>query len=146
MNLRGQLTTDAQGEIKFTTIKPAGYPVPVNEVVGDWLRAQGRHNMRPAHLHFLAIKAGYKTQFSQVYDSADANLETDSQFGVTAALVADYVRRAAPCPTHPEIKGEWFELHHQFVLLAGESTLPRAPITGKTDAPRPSQVVLARGA
>src|SRR5215470_2409025 len=67
MNLRGTFISDAGGHIAFRSIKPAGYPVPVDGPVGALLRAQGRHNMRPAHLHFMIHKPGYKTQFSQVY-------------------------------------------------------------------------------
>ena len=48
--------------------------------------------MRPAHMHFLIYKPGFKTQFSQVYSSDDPYLETDVQFGVTQALVGHYVR------------------------------------------------------
>ena len=58
MNLRGKFTTDADGRISFRSVKPAGYPIPIDGPVGDLLRAQGRHNMRPAHLHFLAYKHG----------------------------------------------------------------------------------------
>ena len=58
MNLRGKFTTDADGHISFRSIKPAGYPIPIDGPTGDLLRAQGRHNMRPAHLHFLAAKDG----------------------------------------------------------------------------------------
>ncbi len=144
MNLRGQFTTDAKGQIHFDTIKPAGYPVPVNGVVGDWLRAQGRHNMRPAHVHFLIAKEGYKTQFAQVYDSADANLETDSQFGVTAPLVAQFVRHSNELAPNGVSIPEWYSVSHELIILPGLSTLPRAPITGKSDTPRPAQVVLIR--
>ena len=50
MNLRGQFTTDAQGMVSFRSIKPAGYPIPLQGPVGELLRAQGRHNLRPAHI------------------------------------------------------------------------------------------------
>ena len=54
MNLRGKFITDQDGHISFRSVKPAGYPIPIDGPTGDLLRAQGRHNMRPAHLHFLA--------------------------------------------------------------------------------------------
>ena len=57
--------------MSFRSVKPAGYPIPVDGPVGDLLRAQGRHNMRPAHLHFLAYKPGYKTLVSQIYPPDD---------------------------------------------------------------------------
>ena len=59
MNLRGKFFTDADGCISFRSVKPAGYPIPIDGPTGDLLRAQGRHNMRPAHLHFLACKEGF---------------------------------------------------------------------------------------
>ena len=92
MNLRGKFTTDANGHIAFRSIKPAGYPIPIDGPTGDLLRAQGRHNMRPAHLHFLAAKDGFKTLISQLYVQDDKFLETDVQFGVTRHLIGDYVR------------------------------------------------------
>jgi hydroxyquinol 1,2-dioxygenase len=61
MNLRGKFTTDDEGRISFRSVKPAGYPIPINGPVGELLRAQGRHNMRPAHIHFLIFKPGFKT-------------------------------------------------------------------------------------
>jgi catechol 1,2-dioxygenase len=121
MNLRGTFTTDAGGAISFRTIKPSGYPIPANGVAGDLLRAQGRHNLRPAHIHFLLYKPGYKTQFSQVYASDDPNLETDAQFGVTRALIGEYVRQPDGSYT----------LHHEFTIEPGEARLPEPPITAK---------------
>lgn len=143
MNLRGTFTSDAQGCVRFRSIKPVGYPIPVNGPVGDLIRAQGRHNMRPAHIHFLMSKPGYKTQFSQVYSSDDPNLQTDVQFAVTRALIGQYVRHEAGCPA-PEVSGPWYSLEHRFTLLEGESRLPRPPITGKASGPRPSLEVLER--
>ena len=98
MNLRGKFTSDADGHISFRSIKPSGYPIPVDGPVGDLLRAQGRANMRPAHLHFLIHKPGFKTHISQVYSDDDPTLETDSQFGVTTALIGHYVRHDGPAP------------------------------------------------
>lgn len=144
MNLRGKFTTDAEGHIWFRTVKPVGYPIPISGVVGELLRAQGRHNMRPAHIHFMIHKPGFKTQFSQVYSSDDPNLETDVQFGVTRALVAEYVRHEdGPAPV-PEVSGPWYTLERHFVVEPGEAALPRPPITGKAEGPRPQRAVLAR--
>ena len=133
MNLRGKFVTDSSGRFSFRSVKPAGYPVPVNGPVGDLLRAQGRHNMRPAHIHFLIGKPGYKTQFSQVYSSDDPNLETDAQFGVTAALIGHYMRHDATTERAPDpgVTGTWYSLEHRFVIEPGENSLPKAPITGK---------------
>ena len=67
MNLRGRFLTDADGRFHFRSVKPAGYPIPVDGPVGELVRAAGRHNYRPAHLHFMVYKPGFKTLISQVY-------------------------------------------------------------------------------
>jgi catechol 1,2-dioxygenase len=144
MNLRGTFTTDKDGHIWFRSVKPAGYPIPVAGPVGELLRAQGRHNMRPAHVHFLISKPGFKTQFSQVYSNDDPNLETDVQFGVTAALIGRYVRHEGEAAPDGSRDGVWYSLEHRFVLDAGDSTLPRPPITGKATGLRPALVKLDR--
>lgn len=146
MNLRGTFITDAQGRIAFRSVKPAGYPIPVSGPVGDLLRAQGRHNMRPAHIHFMINKPGYKTQFSQVYSSDDPYLETDVQFGVTEALVGHYVLhegQAEPAPAD-DVQGDWYSLQHHFTVLKGDNRLPPPPITGKAEGDRPVRAVLER--
>lgn len=142
MNLRGRFITDAVGRIAFRSIKPAGYHIPVSGPVGQLLRAQDRHNMRPAHIHFLIHKTGFKTQFSQVYSSDDPNLETDVQFGVTRALVGRYVRhRDEPAPDG-DFEGAWYSLEHHFVIDRGDDALPTAPITGRAEGARPEVTTL----
>jgi hydroxyquinol 1,2-dioxygenase len=131
MNLRGKFTTDAEGKLSFRSIKPAGYPIPINGPVGDLLRAQGRHNMRPAHLHFLIFKEGFKTHISQVYLPDDPNIETDVQFGVTKRLLGDYVKHEGEKPPAPGVKDPWYTLDYTFVMEPGEAKLPRPPIQGK---------------
>jgi hydroxyquinol 1,2-dioxygenase len=134
MNLRGKFRTDADGHISFRSIKPAGYPIPIDGPVGDLLRAQGRHNMRPAHLHVLASKDGFKTLISQVYVPDDPYLETDVQFGVTRRLIGNYVRHEDEPAPDPGVDGPWYSLEYTFVMEPGESKLPAAPITGKAEA------------
>ena len=124
MNLRGKLTTAADGSFSFKSVKPAGYPVPIDGPNGMLLGAQKRHNMRPAHLHFLIEKPGYKTIASQVYDPQDPNLQTDSQFGVTKALIGDYRKQ-------PDGN---YSLEFTFVIEPGEARRPKAPITAKVAA------------
>jgi catechol 1,2-dioxygenase len=124
MNLRGRFVTDARGEFSFRSVKPAGYPVPTDGPTGALLAAQKRHNMRPAHLHFLIHKPGFKTIASQVYDPDDPHLETDSQFGVTRALIGHFT------PS----KSGGYEMRFDFVLEPGESWRPKAPISEKATA------------
>jgi len=121
MNLRGTFTTDGDGSFSFRSVKPAGYPVPTEGPTGALLRAQKRHNFRPAHLHFLIVKPDFKTIASQVYDPDDPHLETDSQFGVTKALIGSYERSASG-----------YSMQFTFVLEAGESARPQPPISAKS--------------
>src|ERR1043166_7941432 len=127
MNLRGKFTTDAKGQFSFRSILPAGYPIPITGPVGDRLPSQGRHNMRPAHLHFLIFKDGFKTHISQVYVNDDEKLETDVQFGVTRALVGEYVRHKGAAPAD-DVTGDWYSLDQTFVMEPGKSRLPKPPI------------------
>ena len=131
MNLRGKFTTDKDGHFSFRSILPAGYPIPITGPVGDLLRAQGRHNMRPAHLHFLIFKEGFKTHISQDYVPQDPNIETDVQFGVTKALLGDYVRHDTGTPPAPGVKAPWYTLDYTFTMETGKASLPRAPIHDK---------------
>src|SRR6185437_12515366 len=75
MNLRGKFVSDAQGHFGFRSVKPAGYPIPIDGPVGDLVRATKRHNYRPAHLHFLIFKQGFKALISQIYVNDDERLE-----------------------------------------------------------------------
>jgi catechol 1,2-dioxygenase len=128
MNLRGKFSTDATGHFAFRSVLPAGYPIPIDGPVGDLIRAQGRHNYRPAHLHFLIYKTGFKTLISQVYVNGDPVLETDVQFGVTRALIGNYVRHENEKPPAPDVEGPWYSLDYTFKMEPGEAKLPRPPI------------------
>jgi catechol 1,2-dioxygenase len=106
----------------------AGYPIPTNTVVGRLLKAQNRHPFRPAHLHILIFKEGYKTLISQVYAPDDPHLDTDVQFGVTQATIGAFGRHDEPHPTDPSVETPWYSLECTFTLEPGEARLPRPPI------------------
>ena len=125
MNLRGKFITDAQGRFRFRTVKMVGYPIPTDGVVGRLLAAQQRHPYRPAHLHTLIVKPGYKVLISQVYDPTDSHIDSDVQFGVTQALVGAFVRHDEPDPAGT---APWYSLDHTYVMERGETVLPKPPI------------------
>lgn len=127
-NLRGKFTTGADGEVSFGTVKPIGYPIPMNTVVGELLEAQGRHPFRPAHVHALVFKPGFKTLITQIYADDDPRLATDVQFGVTDAVTGRFVRHDEPHPQHAGVVAPWYSLDHTLVLAPGDAELPRAPI------------------
>ena len=128
MNLRGKFVTDGEGRFWFRTVKMVGYPIPTHGVVGRLLRAQGRHPFRPAHMHALIVKLGFKVLISQVYDPADPYIDSDVQFGVTRALMGEYVRHDEPDPSDTSIPVPWYSLHHTYVMESGETVLPMPPI------------------
>jgi len=128
MNLRGKFTTDGDGRFWFRTVKMVGYPTPTDGVVGRLLRSQGRHPYRPAHLHALIVKQGFKVLISQVYDPKDPHIESDVQFGVTRALMGDYVRHDEQHPSDSSVSAPWYSLDYTYVMERGETVLPKPPI------------------
>ena len=91
------------------------------------LRAQLRHPYRPAHLHLLAFKPGYKTLITQVFVDDDEHLESDVVFGVTRHLIGDFRRHEGDAP-EPGVEAPWFSLDYAFVMEPGEAVLPKPPI------------------
>ena len=128
MNLRGKFTSDADGRFWFRSVMMVGYPIPTNGVVGRLLKQQGRHPYRPAHLHALIFKPGFKVLISQVYDPADPHIDSDVQFGVTKALIGDFVRHDEPHPTEGDVGTPWYSLDYVYRMEAGDAVLPRPPI------------------
>ena len=133
MNLRGRFVSDENGRFHFRSVKPAGYPIPVDGPVGELVKATRRHNFRPAHLHFMIYKPGFKTLISQIYSPDDEHIDSDVQFGVTRALIGNYVRHDEPSP-EPGFAAPWYSLDQRFVVEPGESRRPVAPIRAKTAA------------
>ncbi len=128
MNLRGKFTTGADGRFWFKTVMMVGYPIPTTGVVGRLLAAQARHPYRPAHLHALIVKQGFKVLISQVYDPSDQHIDTDVQFGVTKALLGDFVRHDEPHPTDRSAASPWYSLDYTYTMEPGATVLPKPPI------------------
>ena len=136
-NLRGNFVTDGNGAFAFRSIKPSGYPIPTGGPTGDLLTTLKRHPFRPAHIHALVYKPGFKTITSQLYSHDDPMLDTDAQFGVTRALIASYLRHepgdeAAPAP---DVTEPWYTLDYTFVIEPGEAWRPTPPVSAKAEAP-----------
>lgn len=127
MNLRGKFLTDENGQFAFQSVLPAGYPIPTSGIVGRLLEAQGRHPFRPAHVHSLIYKKGFKTLISQVYVNGTDYLDSDVQFGVTRALIGDFIRHDEP-HSSAGVEAPWYSIDYTFVMERGEATLPMPPI------------------
>ena len=126
-NLRGKFISDAEGIVRFKSVKPIGYPIPTDTTVGRLLQAQDRHPYRPAHIHVLAHKQGFKTLINQTYVDETEYLTSDVQFGVTETLIGTLEGHDGPHPEDGDI-GEWYSLEHTLVMEPGESRLPVPPI------------------
>ena len=89
MNLRGVFTAGDDGGYEFRTVRPVAYPIPDDGPVGEMLRATGRHNWRPAHIHFVVTAPGHKPVITHVFDRTSRYLDDDAVFGVRPSLVLD---------------------------------------------------------
>ncbi len=127
MNLRGKFTTDADGAFWFRSVRPVGYPIPTHGPSGVLLAAQNRLPMRPAHLHFLAFREGYRTLISQIFVSDDENLARDVTFGVTKYLIGQFERHT-DTPPASDVVGPWYSMTHTLVMTPGHAELPHPPI------------------
>jgi len=118
MNLRGRFETDEQGRFWFTSVRPAGYPVPIDGPCGKLLAAQGRKVMRPAHLHFIVVAEGFKVLATQFFDRDDPNAFEDVVFGAVGSLVRQF---------EPDGSGG-FLLDVDLKLEPGATHLPHCPL------------------
>jgi protocatechuate 3,4-dioxygenase beta subunit len=95
---RGVFTTDAKGLFMLRTVKPLGYSIPMDGPVGELVRAQKRHGMRPAHIHFLVGAAGYRELVTALYLRDDPHLADDVVFGSSDDLAVDINPKDGECP------------------------------------------------
>jgi hydroxyquinol 1,2-dioxygenase len=114
---RAVLRTDAAGIVRFRSIVPTAYPIPVDGPVGRMLTATGRHPWRPAHLHFMIRAAGYEPLTTHIFRDGDPYLDSDVVFGVRSSLVGDYVEHPpGAAPDGGRVDTAFFTLDQRFVL------------------------------
>ncbi|MGH7155868.1 MAG: dioxygenase [Acetobacteraceae bacterium] len=126
-NLRGVFTTDADGGYAFRSVKPSGYPVPVDGPVGALLKATARHPFRPAHFHYMVTHPGYKTLITQVFPDDDEHLESDVTFSVVRSLIGRFRKGEGRAPA-ADVTGPWYTFAYDLYLEPGEMRIPEAPI------------------
>lgn len=109
LDMRGNFVADANGRFHFRTLRPLGYPIPMDGPVGTLIRAQHRHGYRPAHVHFLIGAPGYRELVTALYLGDDEHIDSDTVFGVSRALVVDIVANdpAAPIPGMSAVRYEF---------------------------------------
>jgi hydroxyquinol 1,2-dioxygenase len=97
MDMRGNFRTDAAGNYHFRTVRPLGYSIPMDGPVGKLVRDQGRHGMRPSHIHILITAPSHRELVSALYFGDDEYIGSDTVFGVSASLVVQ-AKNNADCP------------------------------------------------
>jgi catechol 1,2-dioxygenase len=143
-DLRGLLTTGADGRYWFRTVKPCSYPVPTDGPGGEWLRATGRQPMRPAHIHARVDAAGYRPLITHLFVAGDPYLDVDAAFGVRDGLTIDFpVQDDAAQAEANGMPGPYFDVSYDLVLVpagwsaadAAQSAEARDETTGTTETP-----------
>lgn len=109
MNLRGRFQTDANGRYSLYALRPTPYPIPSDGPAGRFLQLLDRHPFRPAHIHFIVSAPGFRALTTQVFDSRDKYITTDSVFAVKEELVVEFV------PRERDENAKW-TLEYDFVL------------------------------
>ena len=105
-DMRGNVRCDANGRYHLRTVAPLGYSIPLDGPVGELVRRQNRHGCRPAHIHFLIGAPGHRELVTALYLGDDPHIDSDTVFGVSAALVVSPVAHdpAAPIQGIPSIR------------------------------------------
>jgi len=116
-NLRGKFKTDENGHYGFYCLKPTPYPVPFDGPSGKLLQLLDRHPFRPAHIHLIVQKEGYKPLTTQIFDRNDPYLEDDSVFAAKDSLIVDF----KPLSGNPKAT---LELEFQ-VVIAPQGEFPK---------------------
>jgi catechol 1,2-dioxygenase len=86
-NLRGTITTGADGRFAFHTIKPAPYQIPTDGSCGALIAAAGWHAWRPAHLHLKVSAPGKQLITTQLYFEGGEHVEDDVAQAVKPQLI-----------------------------------------------------------
>jgi hydroxyquinol 1,2-dioxygenase len=98
IDCRGTFITDANGHYLIRAVRPLGYYIPMDGPVGALVSAQGRHGMRPAHIHFLISSPGFREMVTALYLADDDHLTDDCVFGAHGDLVVSIKANQPKCP------------------------------------------------
>ena len=109
------------------TVRPLGYSIPMDGPVGALVQAQGRHGMRPAHIHFLVSAPGYRELVTALYVKGDAHIADDVVFGSSAGSRCRAAAESDPACPLKGIPSMRFDL-----TLSRESAVDQA--TGRVGA------------
>lgn len=132
-NLRGLQKTGADGKYFFNSVLPAGYPVPTFGPAGDLLKAQNRHPMRPAHVHFIVSAPKHKTLITQIFTDTDEAMADDVVFGAKRQISGNLVKHTEPHVDFPDAHLPFYTCNYDFILKPGMPSFPIPPIKSKAE-------------
>lgn len=120
--MRALFRTDAAGRFHFWSVMPASYPIPTDGPVGDMLKATGRPEMRPAHVHVLVEAPGFERLTTMVFVEGDPFLDADPVFGVKGSLVEPFVRHEpGPAPDGSRRSEAFYSCRYRFGLAPAQA-------------------------
>ena len=91
LDMRGTFRTGPDGKYHFRTVRPKGYSIPMDGPTGELVKTQGRHGMRPSHIHMLIGAVGHRELVTALYFGDDDHIDSDTVFGVSGSLVVNAV-------------------------------------------------------
>ncbi|MFI5444479.1 dioxygenase [Polaromonas sp. UC242_47] len=119
MALRARFYTDAEGNYRFWSIKPAFYPVPADGPVGGMLHRMGRHPNRPGHMHMMLQAPGHERLTTHIFVSDSPYIDSDAVFGVRNSLIVDFDSHpAGPAPGGRVMDTPFHSARYDFRLVA----------------------------
>ncbi len=118
MRLRARFHTDADGNYRFWSIKPAFYSVPDDGPVGGMLHHMGRHLNRPGHMHMMLNAPGHERLVTHLFVSDSPYLDSDAVFGVRNSLIVDFAAHpAGRAPDGKAMDKPFHTAHYDFKLV-----------------------------
>ncbi|KAF8548762.1 aromatic compound dioxygenase [Imleria badia] len=142
---RGRLRTGKDGSFGYRAVVPPPYPIPTDGLIGQLLISQGRHNMRPSHLHVMVTAPGYRKLVTSLYPDGCDYLTSDVMFGVKRSLVVklEHVDDDEEARKRGFPKGGTFKLlRRDIVLLTEEQSrlLQKQAISESEESPSQGQL------
>ncbi|CAB3808802.1 catechol 1,2-dioxygenase [Paraburkholderia fynbosensis] len=86
-NLRGAVSTGADGKYEFRTLMPVGYGCPPQGATQQLLNVLARHGNRPAHVHFFVTSDNYRKLTTQINIEGDPLIWDDFAYATREDLI-----------------------------------------------------------
>ena len=92
-NLRGAISTGADGKYEFRTLMPVGYGCPPQGATQHLLNVLARHGNRPAHVHFFVTSDKHRKLTTQINIEGDPLIWDDFAYATREDLIPHVVEK-----------------------------------------------------